>query len=129
MWINGDTATLNFDLFLLIVMAPNIIVVVTTLSLLYLTNADNGMFSILDLYNQLSAIVSAKGSPKGIPFRKYIPSPKCLNDRIGIVGAGPAGIHMAYLLKKKGFNNVVVLEKSKPIGGKSYKVNYRNDPN
>ena len=40
-------------------------------------------------------------------------------DRIAIIGAGPAGIHMASLLKKRGFDNVLILEQSDRIGGKS----------
>ena len=79
-----------------------------------------------DFYKRLVGIVNSSPSPKGTPFPDFIPSPKCLNDRIGIVGAGPAGIHMAYLLKKKGFNNVVVLEGSERIGGKSLSVKYRD---
>ncbi len=43
-------------------------------------------------------------------------------DRIVIVGAGPAGIHMAYLLKEKGYKNVKILEKTDRIGGKSFTV-------
>ena len=39
--------------------------------------------------------------------------------KIAVIGAGPAGIHMASLLKKRGFNNVTVLEKTDRIGGKS----------
>lgn len=42
------------------------------------------------------------------------------NQKIAIVGAGPAGIHMAYLLKKNGYNNVMIFEKSDRIGGMSY---------
>ena len=36
--------------------------------------------------------------------------------------AGPAGVHMASLLKKAGVENVVVLERLHRIGGKSYTV-------
>uniref|UniRef100_B8HL00 Protoporphyrinogen oxidase-like protein n=1 Tax=Cyanothece sp. (strain PCC 7425 / ATCC 29141) TaxID=395961 RepID=B8HL00_CYAP4 len=42
------------------------------------------------------------------------------HHRIAVIGAGPAGIHMASLLKKNGYCNVTVLEKSARIGGKSY---------
>lgn len=38
--------------------------------------------------------------------------------RVAIVGGGPAGIHMAAQLKKKGFTNVTILEKSNRISGK-----------
>lgn len=46
--------------------------------------------------------------------------PKCKGSKIGIVGAGPAGLHMAYLLKKNGFTNVEVLEQANRHGGKSH---------
>ena len=40
-------------------------------------------------------------------------------DRIGVIGAGPAGVHMAYLLKQKGFSDVTIIERSNRIGGKA----------
>lgn len=83
-------------------------------------------FSPEEAYKELVDLVESPGEPKGIPFPERIPSPKCLNERIAIVGAGPSGIHMAYLLKKKGFQNVVVLEKSNRVGGKSYTVKHRD---
>ena len=61
-----------------------------------------------------------------LPFK--IPGPNTYDDRVGIVGAGPAGIHMAYLLKKKGFTNVEVLESSDRVGGKSYTFTHRGVP-
>lgn len=45
-----------------------------------------------------------------------------LNDksaRIAIIGAGPAGIHMASSLKKRGYYDVTVLERTQRVGGKS----------
>ncbi|OWF46743.1 polyenoic fatty acid isomerase-like [Mizuhopecten yessoensis] len=57
-----------------------------------------------------------------------IPGPKSLKDKIAIVGAGPSGIHMAYKLKKAGFKNVVVLEKSGDVGGKSRTIYHRGVP-
>lgn len=54
-----------------------------------------------------------------------INGPKHFDSRIAVVGGGPAGIHMAYLLKQEGFTNVVVLEQSGRIGGKSKSVQYR----
>ncbi|RHY52211.1 hypothetical protein DYB30_010241 [Aphanomyces astaci] len=41
------------------------------------------------------------------------------NDRIVIVGGGPAGVHYATLLVKKGFTNITILEQSHEVGGKS----------
>ena len=42
--------------------------------------------------------------------------------RIGIVGAGPAGVHLAHLLKQRGFDRVTVLERDTRVGGKSLSV-------
>lgn len=58
-----------------------------------------------------------------LPYQ--IPGPRRLKDKIGIVGAGPSGVHMAYLLKQKGFTNVEILERSSRIGGKSESIKYR----
>lgn len=55
-----------------------------------------------------------------------IPGPKYLDDKIAIVGAGAAGVHMAYLLKKKGFTNIEILESNNRIGGKSFSPVHRN---
>ena len=83
-------------------------------------------FSPQEAYKQLVDLVKSPNKPKGIPFSERIPSPKCLNDRIAIVGAGPSGIHMAYLLKKKGFQNIVVFEKNEGIGENSCTVVLRD---
>ena len=61
---------------------------------------------------------------KGTPFRP-VNGPKGNDTRIGIVGGGIGGIHMAYLLKKKGFSNVSVLEKTNRLGGLIDGVNVR----
>ena len=58
--------------------------------------------------------------PKGYPFPKiYGPKPE---ERVCIVGGGPAGVHMSLSLKKKGFLNVTIFEKTGRVGGKSYDV-------
>ncbi|PAA67053.1 hypothetical protein BOX15_Mlig024262g1 [Macrostomum lignano] len=41
------------------------------------------------------------------------------SSRVAIVGAGPAGMHMAYLLRSLGFKNLLVLESSGRVGGRS----------
>ena len=46
-----------------------------------------------------------------------------------MVGAGPSGIHMALKLKKLGYQDIVIYEKSGRIGGKSYDVNFKGVPN
>eukprot|EP00471_Norrisiella_sphaerica_P003667 CAMPEP_0184489040 /NCGR_PEP_ID=MMETSP0113_2-20130426/14241_1 /TAXON_ID=91329 /ORGANISM="Norrisiella sphaerica, Strain BC52" /LENGTH=528 /DNA_ID=CAMNT_0026872227 /DNA_START=8 /DNA_END=1594 /DNA_ORIENTATION=+ len=50
---------------------------------------------------------------------KFTWTPK-KSDRVVIVGAGPAGIHMASLLSKLGYNSIKLLEKTDRHGGKSY---------
>lgn len=44
--------------------------------------------------------------------------------RIGIVGAGPAGLTAAETLKQKGYTNVTVLEKTDHAGGKCSSIEY-----
>lgn len=62
-------------------------------------------------------------------FKDVLPTdikgPKSLSDDIAIIGAGPSGIHMAYLLKEKGFKNVKILERTNRLGGKSTSIKYR----
>ena len=58
-----------------------------------------------------------------------IPGPRSLKDRIAIVGAGPAGIHMALALKQRGFKDVTVLEKTKWLGGKTWTIDHRGSAN
>ena len=48
------------------------------------------------------------------------------NDRIAIVGGGPAGIHAAWALEERGFTNVVVFERDERVGGKSLTVRDAN---
>ena len=40
-----------------------------------------------------------------------------LNDRICIIGGGPAGISAAMYLQKKGYENYVIFERQNKIGG------------
>ena len=42
------------------------------------------------------------------------------DQRIAVIGAGPAGVHMASQLKRRGYRDVTVLEKTGRIGGKAY---------
>ena len=62
--------------------------------------------------------------PKGQPFPK-IKGPESLGSKIGIIGGGAAGIHMAYELKERGYNNVTILEKSPRVGGNAETFYYR----
>ena len=43
-----------------------------------------------------------------------------LNDRICIIGGGPAGISAAMYLQKKGYDNYVVYERQDKVGGKCF---------
>lgn len=52
--------------------------------------------------------------------------PKC-TDRVAIIGAGCAGLHMAYLLDELDFKNVTILEKQDRIAGRSF-TKYDYDP-
>jgi len=38
--------------------------------------------------------------------------------RVGIIGAGMGGVHMAWLLRRRGFRSVTVLERNDYVGGK-----------
>ena len=44
--------------------------------------------------------------------------------RIGIVGAGPAGLTAGHYLTKAGYSNVTVLEKNHEVGGKTQTVEH-----
>ena len=46
------------------------------------------------------------------------------DDHVCIVGAGPAGIHMAVRLKDRGYRKITIFEKSSRVGGKCYDVQY-----
>lgn len=50
--------------------------------------------------------------------------PKGKDSRIGIIGGGPSGIAAAWFLMKKGYKNVVILEKSGRVGGKCETVTF-----
>jgi predicted NAD/FAD-binding protein len=45
-------------------------------------------------------------------------------SRIGIVGAGPAGLSLAKLLREKGYKNITLLEATERVGGKALSVNH-----
>ncbi|CAG8507758.1 11086_t:CDS:2, partial [Dentiscutata heterogama] len=53
-------------------------------------------------------------------------SPISRSSRIGIIGAGPAGISIAHFLRKEGYSNVTLLESAPHIAGKSSTF-YHND--
>ena len=49
--------------------------------------------------------------------------------RIVILGAGPAGLHMASRLKQLGCTNVTILERTFRYGGKTHTVHEHGNPN
>ncbi|XP_062601043.1 uncharacterized protein LOC134262689 [Saccostrea cucullata] len=49
-----------------------------------------------------------------------ISGPKSVNDRIAVVGGGISGVHMASLLKEKGYKNIKIFEMRNEVGGKAY---------
>ena len=57
----------------------------------------------------------------GIP-RILGPKP---GHRVCIVGAGPAGLHMALELKQRNYKNIVIFERSNRVGGKSFDFRYK----
>ncbi|XP_060075497.1 uncharacterized protein LOC132555163 [Ylistrum balloti] len=77
--------------------------------------------SLLEQYNVVDETLLSTPFPK-------IQGPKSKQDRIAIIGAGPAGIHMAYKLKVAGYTNITVFEKSNYIGGKSRTIYHRQVP-
>ena len=69
---------------------------------------------------------SPRSKVQTLPFK--VKGPKRLDDKIAIIGAGTSGIHMALLLKERGFTDVHILEKTNDLGGKLKTVNYRGAP-
>ena len=67
------------------------------------------------------------GAEKGEEWPK-IAGPKKAG-RVCVVGAGPAGIHMALRLKQKGFTKVDLLEKTFRVGGKCKDIMHGGVPN
>ena len=71
----------------------------------------------------LLSTVDKDAGEKGTPFPR-IPGPRP-EDKVCIVGAGPAGLHMAVELRRRNYNNIVILEKSNRVGGKCYDVHHK----
>ena len=81
--------------------------------------------TILKIVSNLKEKVEKSGfSPKGQPFPK-IKGPESFDTKIGIIGGGPAGVHMASKLQQKGYQNVTIVEKSPRIGGIAETFYYR----
>ena len=69
-------------------------------------------------YDTIMELLQMSLPSKGEPFPK-INGPKP-NEKVCIVGAGPAGIHMATRLKEREFRDITILESTDRVGGKSY---------
>ena len=68
----------------------------------------------------LKKLLNVTIPPRGYSFPK-IKGPKPHED-VCIVGAGPAGIHMALILKENGYKKIRIFEKTGRVGGKSFDV-------
>jgi hypothetical protein len=71
---------------------------------------------------ELGHLLTVDVPPKGDVFPQVI-GPN-LQDHVCIVGAGPAGIHMALSLKDRGYKNVTIFEKTDRVGGKIKDVKF-----
>ncbi len=58
------------------------------------------------------------------PPKKRLPFNK--ESKICVIGGGAGGVHMATLLKKKGYSNITILEKEQKIGGKANTITVNN---
>ena len=67
------------------------------------------------------------GAEKGEEWPKIVGPKKA--GRVCVVGAGPAGIHMALRLKQKGYSKVNILEKTFRVGGKCRDIVHGGVPN
>lgn len=65
---------------------------------------------------------------QGRPF-PIITGPNNRHSKVGIIGAGPSGLHMAYELKRRGFTDVTILEATDRVGGKSNSVEFQGVSN
>ena len=75
--------------------------------------------NLLDTYKpKLEKLLHDTVPAKGKEFSNIL-GPK-LTDKVCIVGAGPAGLHMALSLKDKGYQKIKIFEKTGRHGGKSY---------
>ena len=64
---------------------------------------------------------------KGKEWPKIVGPQK--TGRVCVVGAGPAGVHMALRLKEKGYTRVDLLEKTSRVGGKCEDIMHGGVPN
>jgi len=53
-------------------------------------------------------------------YKKTVPFN--VDSRIAVIGGGAGGLHMAFELKKRGYENVTVFEMNKEVGGKAFTI-------
>jgi len=49
-------------------------------------------------------------------------------DRIAVIGAGPSGVAISYFLREKGYDDIVIFEKTDRVGGLVQDVLYKGTP-
>ena len=70
------------------------------------------IFAHEDIFKRVADMVSGSSQeayyvnyPRGIPL-PTVPGPMKKNSKIAIIGAGVAGAHMGYQLKKRGYSGI-----------------------
>ena len=86
---------------------------------------NNNLNPVEATLNTLQNIILQKDPPKGENFAE-IPGPS-ITDKVCIVGAGPSGVYSALKLKKLGYTDVTIFEKSYRVGGKSNNVDVKGE--
>ena len=71
----------------------------------------------IDEVKKYIAMLDINAETRYVP-EKVVPATKgYFDEKVAIIGSGPAGISCAYYLAEKGYNNVTVFEKNKEPGG------------
>lgn len=71
----------------------------------------------IDEVKKYIAMLDINAETRYVP-KKVVPATKgYFDEKVAIIGAGPAGISCAYYLAEKGYTNVTVFEKNKEPGG------------
>ena len=73
-----------------------------------------------DTVRKILSLYKANVEAKGDPLPKVV-GPK-RHEKVCIVGAGAAGIHMALNLKDRGFSDIIIFEKTGRVGGKCHET-------
>jgi len=76
------------------------------------------------LFSSVTAMFVVSAWPSRAARGSALPQQRRSDPRIAIVGAGPAGLSAAWALKRKGYRNVTVFEKTDRPGGKCLTIEY-----